>query len=255
MRVNYWALLISALLIVGCSGNNPKQDTNFESRFKKGMDYFDKKKYLKAQDEFSFVALGGMHTDVGDDAQFYLAESYYLNKEYVLALSEYDRLVRRLGYSPFVEKARWRICQCYVKESPKYYHDQDNTEKALTKLQEFIEDYPRSEYRVKAETTIIELREKLSRKAYETGVLYIKLGAYDSAVLAFGEVLSKYYDTSQVEAAHLGIIQSYCMDLNIEKAEAYYQSHKNTIRSKQSKDKVKLFMATAHRKIDQKSKE
>ena len=100
-------------------------------QFERAKKFLDKKKYLRAQEEFNNLVIRGTHTDLGDDAQFYLAESYYLNKEYLLAIAEYDRLIRRMGFSPYVEKARWRVCQSYVKESPKYYKDQTNTEKAL----------------------------------------------------------------------------------------------------------------------------
>ena len=210
------------LFLVGCAGNKSREDTDIQARFERGMDFFEKGKYLRAQEEFNYVALSGSHTDVGDDALFYLGESYFLNKEYILARAEYDRLIRRMGFSPFVEQARWRICECYVNDSPNYFHDQSNTNKALEKLQEFIEDFPTSEYRDTAEETLVEMRNKLGEKAYETGILYIKLGAYDSAILAFEQVLETYYDTPYIADAHVGIIRSHCLALEIEKAQVYY---------------------------------
>lgn len=243
------------LFLIGCSGNKSKTDTDIQARYEKGIVYFDKKKYLRAQEEFNYVALSGSHTDYGDDALFYLGESYFLNEEYILARSEFDRLVRRMGFSPFLEQARWRICECYVKESPKYYHDQTNTDKALEKLQEFIEDFPGSDYREQAEETLISLRDKLGEKAYETGILYIKLGAYDSAILAFEQVLEKYYDTPYFESAHVGIIHSHCLALELEKAQVYYEEASSIITDNTLHSKVEGYIANAEKKLARQDKE
>ena len=39
-----------------------------------------------------------------------------------------------MGYSPYVEDARFKICEAYSIESPRYYHDQEYTLKALERL-------------------------------------------------------------------------------------------------------------------------
>ena len=69
-----------------------------------------------------------------------------------------------MTFSPHVRLARYRICQSYEKSSPKFYFDQDATDRAIQKYQEFIEDFPDSEYRDEATATIHELRNKLSQK-------------------------------------------------------------------------------------------
>ena len=74
-------------------------DEDLQVQFDRAMNYLEKKRYLRAQEEFNSVAIRGLHTDLGDDAQFYLGESYFLNKEYILAIPEYDRLIRRMGFS------------------------------------------------------------------------------------------------------------------------------------------------------------
>ena len=134
-----------------------------------------------------------------------------------------------MGYSPLIEKARWRICECYVAMSPKYYLDQISSEKAIEKIQEFLEDYPFSEQKESANNTVQKMRNKLGKKAYETGILYIKLGAYDSAILAFEQMLENYYDTEYVPQAHLGIIRSYSGMGKVNKVEEYYQSYRHVL--------------------------
>jgi outer membrane protein assembly factor BamD len=231
------SILISLGIIVNCAGKKPVDKLPLEERYKRGQEYIKNKKYYKAQLEFQIIVLSGSHTEWGDDAQFYLAESYFKNKEYILAISEYERLTRKMKYSPYVEKCRWRICEAYLAESPKYYHDQSNTHKALQKLQEFIEEYPDSEFRDEANKTIKKLRNKLAEKMLETALLYIKLHVYDSAIVAFENLLGQYYDTDLAEEAHVGIIRSYSLMKKVEEAKNYYQSNENKIISSDKKAK------------------
>jgi outer membrane protein assembly factor BamD (BamD/ComL family) len=107
--------------------------------------------------------------------------------------------------------------------------DQISSEKSIEKIQEFLEDYPFSEKKEFANNTVQEMRNKLGKKAYETGILYIKLGAYDSAILAFEQMLENYYDTEFVSQAHWGIIRSYIGMKNVKKVEEYYQSYKHIL--------------------------
>ena len=224
-----YLIFITLSIFLGCASFQSKQEEDIEVQFERAKKFLEKKKYFRAQEEFNNLVIRGTHTDLGDDAQFYLAESYYFNKEYLLAITEYDRLIRRMGFSPYVEKARWRICQCYVNESPQYYKDQTNTEKALSKLQELLDDYSNSEYRKEAMGLIDELRNKLARKEYATGVLYIKMEEYQSAIMAFEGLINNYYDTDILEKGHVGIIRCYSKMKKKKEAEQYFAENESQI--------------------------
>ena len=231
-------ILISLGIFVSCAGNKPMDQISFEERYKRGQEFLENKKYYNAQQEFQIVVLSGSHTEWGDDAQFYLAESYFKNKEYILAITEYERLTRKMKFSPFVENSRWRICEAYIAESPNYYHDQSNTQKALQKLQEFIEEYPDSEFRDNANVTVKKLRNKLAKKIDESAILYIKLHAYDSAIVAYEDLLGQYYDTDFADDAHVGIIRSYSLMKNYDEAKKYYEANVEKIVSVDLKAKA-----------------
>ena len=121
----------SLLFLIGCSSSVPDASIPLADHLKTGMDFLDQEKYVKAQEEFQFILSRGTGTDYGDDAQFFLAESYFLNEQYILSIQEYENLTRKMSYSPFFEKARFRICEAYRIESPNYYNDQSYSEKAL----------------------------------------------------------------------------------------------------------------------------
>lgn len=244
LKIRTILISILIMLFVGCAGKQPKLNLTIEQRFNRGLEFFENEKYYNAQQEFQLVIISGSHTEFGDDAQFYLGESYFKNKEYILAISEYERLARNMKYSEYVEKARWRICQAYVKESPKFFHDQENTRKALQKLQEFIDEYPNSEYNDDAKETIKSLRNKLAKKMYNSGELYIKLRTYDSAIITFEDLLTNYYDTEYAEQAHIGIIRSNILMKNVEEAVRYYEENKSKIVSDEGVEKVQALLSS-----------
>jgi len=200
--------LFSTLIVISCScaGSKSVEEITLQDKFNSGMQNLENKKYLNAQIDFKNIVIRGTGTDLGDDAQYFLAESYYRNEEYLLAISEYEKLTRRMGYSPFVEDARFKICESYRIESPKYYHDQEYSEKSLQRYQEFLDDFPNSKYIEDVLSSITSLREKLGKKVYESGILYMKMDEYESAQMSFQRTIDFYYDTKIYNKAVQGKI-------------------------------------------------
>ena len=98
-------------------------------------------------------------------------------------------------------------CETLMLLSPNFYHDQDSSLKAITQIQEFLDDFPNSEYSKDADKLINELRTRLAEKNMETGKLYIKLKAYDSAMTSYEVVVNEYYDTKFFNDANMEIIR------------------------------------------------
>ena len=135
------------LSLLSCGATNIFDDNiPYKQRFDEGLEFFEKEKYNQSAQQFNIIVQRASHTDLGDDSLFFLAESYFLNKDYNLALIEFEKLVSRMGFSPYIEKSRWRICETLTFLSPNYFHDQDSSVKAITQIQDFIDDYPNSQY-------------------------------------------------------------------------------------------------------------
>jgi len=244
--------ILSVLLLHACSPPDSKEeDINLRKQFKKGMALFEKGKYYRAQEEFDYVKRRGAYSEYADSAQYYLAESYFLNKEYVEAISEYDNLVRYKSYSPFVERSRFRICQAFEKKSPKYYLDQDYTIGAIERYQEFIEDFPGSEHVAEANEAIRKLRSKQAKKVYESGILYIKLDEYQAALTYFNDVVETYYDTDYIDKARLKVIEMHIKLGEIDKAKEFFLDHKDRFRSDELLQQAdKLIEETLFEKVE-----
>lgn len=198
---------------------------DIQERYDKGLELLKKRKYYRSQEHFQYVLLRGRHTDIGDDAQFHLAEAFFLNKEYETAISEFDKLVRQMSFSPHVKLSRYRICQSYENSSPKFFHDQEATNRAIQKYQEFIEDYPDSEYRNAATATIGELRNKLSQKMLESAVLYVKMEEYEAAISYLEDLLDIYFDTEYADQARLMIVETFVIAKKLPEAKAFLEEN------------------------------
>tara|TARA_B110000914_G_scaffold16099_1_gene12452 strand:+ start:4688 stop:5449 length:762 start_codon:yes stop_codon:yes gene_type:complete len=219
-KMKYFSFIL--FILIGCSSSLPDESIPLADHLKIGMDLLDQEKFVKAQDEFKFILSRGTGTDYGDDAQFFLAESYFLNQEYILSIQEYENLTRKMAFSPYFEKSRFRICEAYRIESPNYYNDQSYTEKALERYREFLDDFPESEHSQIVTESMDVLRNKLAKKIFETGVLYMKMDEFEPARMSFSAVIDQYYDTDIMEQVHFEVIKSYFKEGNIQKAEKHW---------------------------------
>lgn len=207
------ASLTAVLLLILFMGttlqfcSSQKENLNAEDiseTFERGLSYLEKENYLKAEETFTFIIYNDPGGAYADDAQFYLAETYFAREEFLLAISEYDRLIRRMKTSSYVEEAFWRKTEAYCELSPDYRLDREMTDKALRYLYDFVEIYPESKYVENANARIMEMREKLARKLLETAKLYDTLREYESAEFYYNSLMEEYADTKLYAAARLG---------------------------------------------------
>ena len=215
-------LICISIILSSCGISNPFDDNiPYKTRFDDGLAFFEEEKYVKASQQFNIIVERASHTDLGDDALFFLAESYFLNKDYDLALVEFEKLVSRMGFSPYIEKSRWRICETLMLLSPNFYHDQESSKKAIAQIQDFLDDFPNSEYSKDADKLINELRTRLAEKNMETGKLYVKLKAYDSAIVSYKIVVNEFYDTKFFNDANMEIIRCLALQKKSDEAKQY----------------------------------
>jgi len=92
--------------------------------------------------------------------------------------------------------------------SPNSKLDQTYTTKAIEDFQRFVNTYPRSEKVAVCNALIDEMRAKLEKKAFEQGKLYYEIGQYQSAVKAFGNMLTEFPGTKRSEEARFLMLRS-----------------------------------------------
>ena len=189
------------ILSQGC-GKKVRTDTFGPTEyFEYAKKEFDDGKYLKSITDFTIIVLKFSGDPVVDDAQYYLAESHFKQEEYLIAASEYQKLINDYPESDYVPLAQFKKGMAYYKLSSRAELDQEYTAKAIKEFQSFLEEYPNHELEKNAESYIKQLRIKLSRKKLIAATTYRKMGIHDSAIIYYDIILEDYYDTPQAVEA------------------------------------------------------
>lgn len=205
-------LFIAALFVLiaaSCSSKKIKANLPLAERMQLADEYFAKKRYQDAKDQYRIITLSYSGSRMADKAQFYLAECHFFTKEYILAGSEYERLIKMYPNSEYVDDAKYKLGCSYYKLSPKYSLDQEYTHKAIREFQEFLEEFRTSTLTPQVETQLQECRNKLAQKAYSAAEMYYKLHYLDAAVIYFNLVLDQYYDSAFGAKAQYYLADSY----------------------------------------------
>lgn len=196
------------LLAAGCGRRELTLDLSAEERFQRGMQNYEAEQYVRAIDEFRIVVRQFSGSDYADDAQFYMGMSYFNRGEYILAAHEFETLVNIMSASPLVPEAQYKLALSYYNLSPRFDLDQENTRKAIDEFQTFVDFFPTHERVPEAEQKIVEMNEKLARKQYENGRLYMRMRYYRAATRYFELVIERYHDTQYAELAFIGKIEA-----------------------------------------------
>ncbi len=192
------ALLLAGLLAGGCGGTLKEESRPGTANFQAGKAAFDRTDYLDAIADLKAYVEQYPGTDLTDDALYYLGLAYFDTKDYALASSQFDRLIRDFPATPFVGDAAFWLARCDDAQSHPAMLDQTDTERALQRYGEFLQQYPDNTHAGEAKARIQVLRDRLAEKRYRNGRLYWKLKQYTAAEIYLRDVLVKYPDSQWV---------------------------------------------------------
>lgn len=203
-------LVTAAVLFSACgSGKNNIDTDDPQKAFDIAKRKYDKRDYVEAIDDFSFIKIRFPGTDISDKVQYYLASCYYYQKEYILAAYEFESFVKNFPLSPLMPDAKYMLANTYYGLSPKYSLDQQFTKEAINQYLSFIESYPQDKNVADAENKVKELRNKLAYKDFWTAELYMKTDNYKAASLYFQAVYDEYIDSDWADDAMIGHAEAY----------------------------------------------
>lgn len=195
-------LLIVLILVAGsCKSKFEKLKASNDNakKYQAAIALYNKKDYNKALELFETLVQRYRGQAQAEDLYYYYAYTNYRLKDYTSASYHFKQFADTYPTSQRAEECNFMSAYCYYLDSPVYSLDQENTTKAIDKLQLFINLYPKSERVAEASKLIQNLRDKLERKAYENAKLYLTIGDYQAAVIDFGNVLRDYPDTKYAE--------------------------------------------------------
>ena len=185
-----------------------KASNDNAKKYQEAVKYYNKKDYTKALGLFEDLVPRYRGRDEAQDLFYYYAYTNYRLKDYTSARFHFKTFADTYPSSPRAEECRFIAAYCFYLDSPIYSLDQENTTKAIESLQLFINLYPKSDRVTEASKLIQNLRDKLEQKSYADSKLYLTIGDYQSAVIAFGNTLRDYPDTKYAEELEFLTIQA-----------------------------------------------
>jgi len=159
------------------------------------MEAFDDEDYLTASKLFEVIKLQFPASQFADDAQFYTAEINFKRKEYILAAFNFRLLLSTYRSSEFSKAAYFKQAVSYYNLSPAFDRDQKYTFEAIQALSDFYSAYPNDSLANESLLLINELKNRLARKVFETGIYYKKQELPRSALIYFNQIVEEYFDS------------------------------------------------------------
>lgn len=183
--------LLALLAFASCKSqyelllNSNDADAKYEAAF----DYYNRGKFSKAASLFESLSVLTNGTERDDTVRYYWGLSNYKYKDYYTAETNFEKFISGYPRSPFTSEARYLRLDCLYRQTLRYELDQTPTYKAINEISAYVLEYPASTHMKTCRDMLVDLNERLDRKAYESARLYYKMEDYLAARVAFGNVL------------------------------------------------------------------
>ena len=141
--------------------------------------------------------------------RYYLAECQFKRRQYLEAAREFRRVADEHAQDSLAPVGLLRAGDANSRLWRRVELDATYGLSALTVYSELLARYPTSEAAARARERITELNERFAQKAYRTAVYYLRLKAYDSAIIYLRELVADYPQTSAAPEALLRLVEAY----------------------------------------------
>ena len=188
---NLIVVLASLVSMMSCKSeyemllNSTDADLKYEAAFQ----YFNDKKYSKAASLFESLSVLADGTERGDTVKYYWGLSNYKFKDYYTAETNFDQFISSYPRSPFASEARYLRLDCLFRQTLRYELDQTPTYKAMNEISAYMLEYPSNVHMQECKDMLVELGDRLDKKAYESAKLYYRMEDYLASRVAFKNVL------------------------------------------------------------------
>lgn len=204
-------LIVTVLLAAGCSKFRAIQKSeDWRIKYDAGLNYYSKKDYYHTAILFEEILPIVRGLPEGEKVEFSLAYCQYYERQYLLASNQFRTFFETYGRSANAQEAYFMYAYSLYVVAPDSNLDQSSTIEGMNAMQNFINQYPESEFREKANEAILVSQEKLERKGYENARQYLKIKSYKAAVIAFDNFKKNFPDSHYLEElAYLKVVAEY----------------------------------------------
>ncbi|HEV7388071.1 MAG TPA: outer membrane protein assembly factor BamD [Gemmatimonadaceae bacterium] len=206
-------LLLLALLVapLACKPPfNPKLITPADKLYQAALVEYKAGRYDNAAKAFEQLTLDLSARDPRLPlSYYYLAQSQAKNGEYLLAAGTYNRLIDAFPQDTLVDDAFYLSGKAYQHEWRKPQLDALYGRSAISAFESLVSTFPDSPFAPGAKQELDKLDEWFAQKDYDTGYLYLKRKAYDSAIIYFKDVIRLHPRARKTRDAYLMLLEAY----------------------------------------------
>ena len=160
-----------------------------DAKFAAAFDYFNQGKFSKAAQLFESLSVTTNGTERDDTIQFYWGLSNYRYKDFYTAETNFKDFIEKYPRSPFAEEAGYLRIDCLYNSSLRYELDQSSSVQTISAIGEYLTNYPQTQHLDACRDILMDLGERMDRKAYEGAKLYYKMEDYLASRIALKNVL------------------------------------------------------------------
>ena len=142
-------------------------------------------------------------------AFWFLARAHDEQGEHILAATSYSRLVESFPDDSLADDAALASARAYFKMWRKPSLDPTYGETALISYNTLLSLYPSSPLVPAAQKELGDLEDQFAQKNYLSGMYYLRRKAYDSGIIYFKDILTKYPNAPTARAAQLRLVEAY----------------------------------------------
>ncbi len=142
-------------------------------------------------------------------AYWFLARAHEEHGDHILAATTYSRLVESFPDDSLADDAALASARQYWQMWRKPALDATYGETALSTYNTLLGLYPTSPLVPTAKKELAELEDQFARKNYLSGMYYLRRKAYDSGIIYFRDILTKYPASPTAREAQLRLVDAY----------------------------------------------
>ncbi len=171
---------------------------------------FRRGKWSKALTQYERLALElGAGDPLQVEARFRIAECYLGQKEQLQAAREFRRVSDESPNHPLAPLALLRAGDAYAELWRRPELDDSYGKTAVATYRELVSRYPDSKAASRAQARIADLEEMFAVKEFKAAQYYLRLKAWDSAILYLKDLVASYPRTRTAPAALLRLVEAY----------------------------------------------
>lgn len=222
MKIKAIILCSVVLLLTGCAAefNRVFKSTDYDYRYEYAKQCFAEGKFTRAETLLLDLITLKKGTDEAEEALYMLGMAQYMGGDYDMAATTFKKYFSSYPRGIYAEQAMYYVGQSLYEEAPEPRLDQTPTIGAINAYQQFMDFYPESKLRSKAQDRLFELQDKLVMKELLSAQLYYNLGGYfgninsnnesnySSSIIVAQNALKNYPYTSHREDFSLLIMKS-----------------------------------------------